>query len=103
MKNITFNEFFKIYNADEHIILDIRTDTKFLDSHVLDAINLSKGDVISKAHSLLDKKKQIYVYCNSGNSSKLITNILSNLGYDAFNLEGGFSEYISSKLNKNEH
>lgn len=96
MKNITFQEFLKKYNSNDHIILDIRKKEKFIDDHFPNAIHFVMGDILTNSH-ILDKNKEIYIYCNSGNSSKLATNILSNLGYNAYNLDGGFTQYLIQK------
>ena len=45
----------------------------------------------------LDKSKKYYIYCNRGQKSKEITDMLSNMGYDASNIEGGYLEYIKDK------
>ena len=42
----------------------------------------------------LDKTKNYYVYCRSGNRSGQACAIMKNLGFDkAFNLQGGFMNW----------
>lgn len=61
MKNITFEDFFKKYNLNKHIILDIRKKEKFIDDHLPNAIHFVIGDILTNTH-LLDKKKRfIYI------------------------------------------
>lgn len=96
MKSITFKEFLEKYNSNDHIVLDIRSKEKFNEDHVLNAVHFTMGNVLTNTH-LLDKNKEIYVYCNSGNSSKLATKILCDLGFNSYNLDGGFAQYLLHK------
>lgn len=78
----------KLMNENEYIILDVRTDEEFKESHLVDAINISY-DLIDENVDL-DKEKIIFVYCKSGNRSKIAYDKLIKLGYRVYDL-GAYS------------
>ena len=49
---------------------------------------------------MLDKSKEYFVVCNSGNKSKYVVDMLNSLGFKAFNIEGGLKGLLEDdKLN----
>ena len=79
----------KLMKENEYIILDVRTDEEFKESHLVDAINISY-DLIDENVDL-DKEKIIFVYCKSGNRSKIAYHKLIKLGYRVYDL-GAYSD-----------
>ena len=84
----------KLMKENEYIILDVRTDEEFKESHLVDAINISY-DLIDE-NIELDKEKIIFVYCNSGNRSKIAYDKLIKLGYRVYDL-GAYSNIYLPK------
>ena len=82
-------DFKKIMSENEYTIIDVRTKEEYELSHIVDAINIPY-DEIDKNISL-DKNKIIFVYCRSGARSEIAFKILSNLGYEVYDL-GAFSQ-----------
>lgn len=78
----------------EYIIVDVRTKEEYEDSHVVGAINIPYNDIDKDVN--LDKDKNIFVYCKSGNRSKIAFNELSELGYTVYDL-GAFEDIDLSK------
>ena len=74
----------KLLAEKEYIIVDVRTKEEYDISHVKDAINIPY-DVIDETIDL-DKDKNIFVYCKSGNRSKIAYNKLTSLGYTVYDL-----------------
>ncbi len=72
----------------DYIIVDVRTEEEFRESHIKDAINISYEKIDG---SELDKNKNIFVYCRSGKRSKIAFEKLKNLGYEVYDL-GAFAE-----------
>lgn len=84
-------------DKDEYVIYDIRDEYSFSFGSVENAINnpnLENRDIIPK-----DKK--IILCCKSGIVSKEIADELCDEGFDAYNLTGGYAEWVCEKL-KNE-
>ena len=51
--------------------------------------SLTASDNLDK----LDKSKPVYVHCHSGLRSYIACRLLSGLGFDAYNLSGGYRLY----------
>ena len=72
------------------IILDVRESDEYYQGHIKNAINLPVENIETID---LDKDKTIYVYCASGNRSKMATNELIDMGYtDVYDM-GGINNY----------
>lgn len=85
----TKEEMKTLMNNNEYIILDVRTKEEYSEGHIIDAINIPY-DNLNKDTSL-DKDKIIFVYCRSGNRSKIAFDTLTKLGYKVYDL-GSFSK-----------
>lgn len=79
----------KLMQENEYVILDVRTEEEYQESHIVNAINVPY-DLIDENINL-DKESVIFVYCKSGNRSKIAYDSLTNLGYTVYDL-GAFSE-----------
>ena len=91
-KTISYDEAYETMSANENIILlDVRTVEEYEDEHIVGAINIPIDD-ISESISL-DKEATIYVYCESGNRSKMATIKLNELGYTNVYDMGGINDY----------
>lgn len=94
MKHIEWKKVLELQDKN-NIVIDIRNaeivnKTKKVNDEV---INVNKEEFLSNNISL-DKNKKYYIYCNTGNSSQIITSLLINQGYDAYNIIGGFASYL---------
>lgn len=92
--NSNQNELEKLMIENEYIFVDVRTIEEYNESHIVGAINIPY-DKINKNINL-DKDKIIFVYCRSGNRSRVAYNTLTNLGYNVYDL-GAFSEIALPK------
>ena len=84
----------KYQQAPEAELLDVRTAGEFASGTINGARNL---DVTSpqfrNALQLLDKNKEYYVFCRSGNRSGSACDLLTAQGLKAYNLAGGIGEW----------
>ncbi len=74
------------------VILDVRTDAEVAAGIIPNAIHIDiyKGQLFVDEIEALDKSKNYYVYCRSGNRSGKACAIMLQLGFEnAYNLEGG--------------
>lgn len=73
-------------------LLDVRTTREYSNGRIDGFINIpldSLRDNLDK----LDKSKPVYVHCHSGLRSYIACRLLSGLGFDAYNLSGGYRLY----------
>ena len=86
----------KLNKDDNALILDVRTPEEFEAGYIPEAININiyEGQGFLDAVNKLDKSKNYYVYCRSGNRSRQACALMNNLGFDqAYNLEGGILDW----------
>jgi rhodanese-related sulfurtransferase len=76
--------------------LDVRTPEEVEDGVIGDAIHhdIYNPQAFMEALQGLDKSRNYYVYCRSGNRSGQACAIMSSLGFtNAYNLTGGILEW----------
>jgi rhodanese-related sulfurtransferase len=86
----------KLSNDDNAVILDVRTDAEVAEGIIPNAIHIDiyKGQGFIYKLEELDKSKNYYVYCRSGNRSGQACRIMEQLGFEnAYNLEGGILQW----------
>ncbi len=82
--NLTKEEITQVMAEKEYIILDVRTKEEYEKGHLVDSINYPYDEINETIE--LDKDKNIFVYCQSGNRSKMAFNTLKKLGYKVYDL-----------------
>lgn len=92
LKSINISELKKIISNIN--IIDIRNVSKYNDNHLPGAINIPKQILIKDYKKYLDKSKTYYIYCQSGISSTKICIYLNNLGYNVYNIIGGYENWV---------
>jgi len=97
MEDLTQEEWVsQLENDNNAVILDVRTDAEVADGIIPNAmhIDIHKGQGFIDELEALDKTKNYYVYCRSGNRSGQACAIMENLGFNnAYNLLGGMLEW----------
>lgn len=81
--------------ASTATMVDVRTMAEFNAGRRNEAVNIdvSMVDFDAKAKQILDVKKPVFVYCQSGVRSMNAANRLKGLGYIVlYNLDGGYSD-----------
>ena len=93
--NITAEEAKQIMDTEEgYIILDVRTQEEYDESHIPGAIVISYEEIAEKAEKVLtDKNQMILVYCRSGRRSKIAAEALVELGYTSIKEFGGIIDW----------
>lgn len=79
----------ELLNEKEYTIIDVRTKAEYEESHIKDAINIPYDEIDESID--LDKDKNIFVYCKSGQRSSVAYKKLSELGYGVYDL-GAFAQ-----------
>lgn len=93
----------KLAEDKNAVVLDVRTDNEVADGIIPNAIHIDiyKGQEFINELEDLDKEKNYYVYCRSGNRSGQACNIMEQLGFEnAYNLEGGMLEWTGDVVDK---
>ncbi|MGF7142900.1 rhodanese-related sulfurtransferase [Anaerotaenia torta] len=76
------------------IILDVRTQEEYEESHIKGALLLPDYEISEKAEEQLkDKNTALLVYCRSGRRSALAAQALSDLGYTSVYDFGGIIDW----------
>lgn len=75
---------YEIMAENEYIIIDVRTEEEYEESHLKEAINIPYDEIDKDIN--IDKKIVVFVYCRSGARSSIAFNTLTNLGYTVYDL-----------------
>lgn len=96
--DITIEELAKL-NAEEYILYDMRSDLDRSYGYIKNSLPLPEENKL-----LYDiekqKEKKIIVYCARGENSIEIAEKLCDMGYNAYNLKGGYAEWLREELKK---
>lgn len=97
-KHISAEDFSKL-DFNTVTLLDLREPDEVLVSGIDGAINLPFSQVFDKLDTV-PEDKPVVVFCHSGNWSEEVAEILSDRGYDAYTLDGGYTAYRELKEGK---
>ncbi len=81
---------------DNAFVLDVRAPEELEEGYIPNAANIDfyLGQDFLNEVEKLDKSKNYYVYCRSGNRSGQACAIMNSVGFkNAYNLEGGFMNW----------
>ncbi|MDC0463524.1 rhodanese-like domain-containing protein [Flavobacteriaceae bacterium] len=95
---ISIDEFIKFSKINEVQLVDVRTPKEYANGHILNSKNIDFLDTNFELYiKKLDKKLPIIVYCQSGGrSAKSALKLTSNSYVKVYDLEGGFSRWLSN-------
>lgn len=88
MNEITFNDFYQLYQKESLSVLDVREVEEFEALHLEDARNFPLSQ-LADTYEQLDKDNLYYVICKSGMRSARACQFLSEQGYEVINVQGG--------------
>lgn len=78
------------------VILDVRTTEEVEEGRIPNSIHMDiyRGQGFINDVEKLDKGKNYYVYCRTGNRSGQACRLMENMGFEnAYNLMGGITEW----------
>ncbi len=84
-------------NKEDYILVDVRTEEEFANGHVDGAINIPVDSLRDRLHEL-DPNKTIIEYCQVGLRGYVADRILSQYGYQVWNVTGGYKSASTSKF-----
>lgn len=92
-KSLPVEEFVDVIVDPNVQRLDVRTLAEYTEGHVPGSLNINVLDpqFVQMADSLLQKEKPVALYCRSGRRSKKAAELLSQAGYEVYELDSGFN------------
>ena len=88
MKEISFDEFYQLYQNEQHSLVDVREVEEFEALHLEGARNFPLSQ-LADTYKQLDKDQLYYVICKSGMRSARACQFLTEQGYEVINVQGG--------------
>ena len=94
-RQITQDEAKEMMDAGDVVVLDVREQSEYDESHIPGAVLLPVGtiDEESAAAVIPEKDSTVLVYCRSGNRSKTAAAALAELGYTGIYEFGGINTW----------
>ena len=92
MKEISFDEFYQLYQNEQLSLVDVREVDEFESLHLEGARNLPLSQ-LADTYEQLDKDQLYYVICKSGMRSARACQFLAEQGYDVINVQGGMTAF----------
>ena len=94
-EDLSGSEFRKKFEATKNaVLLDVRTAGEFSSGTIKGAKNIDfMAADFSKKIEQLDKSKEYFLFCRSGNRSGRACEIMSSNGFKSYNLAGGISAW----------
>ena len=86
-----------IKHDNRAVVLDVRTEIQYNEEHIVGAVNMPMNDFRDSAKiELLDENSNLYLHCNGGTRSVLLSSVLKRNGFHNIrNIEGGFKAVIN--------
>ncbi len=94
--DISVEEFEKL-DKSQCVIIDIRDNYAFTYGHIDGSVNVPQNEFNMEC-PYLDRDKKIIMCCRSGIISRQAAEELCETGYEAYNLAGGYAEWLSRQL-----
>lgn len=92
MKEITFNDFYQLYQNEQLSLVDVREVEEFQTLHLEGAQNLPLSQ-LADIYDQLDKDLLHYVICKSGMRSARACQFLAEQGYEVINVQGRMTAF----------
>lgn len=95
-KNLSSAQFEELIKSSEVQLVDVRTLAEHMEGHIPGSLNINVQDkeFAGCADDLLDKNKEVAVYCRSGKRSRIAAETLVKKGFKVYNLDKGILNWI---------
>ncbi len=97
---INYNEILK-QDASKYKIIDVRNAESYQYGHIINAINIPSEQIKEKAKDF-DASKIYYLYCRNGKLSGQCVQMLREMGLEAYCIEGGYIEWLRTRVDSDE-
>jgi NADPH-dependent 2,4-dienoyl-CoA reductase/sulfur reductase-like enzyme/rhodanese-related sulfurtransferase len=75
------------------VLVDVRTPEEFAGGAIADAVNIPLDDLRSRVAEIADRR--VIVHCQVGQRGHTAASLLTHLGIDAVNLDGGYRTWLT--------
>lgn len=96
-KNLTSAQFEQLIKNPAVQLVDTRTAAEFNENHIPGSLNINVKDEEGfpvAVDELLDKNREVAVYCRSGRRSRAAAELLVKKGFKVYNLDKGILEWM---------
>ena len=90
---------------DTYVLIDIRDEGSTLYGGIPNARTIPAGKLVMDVEQQLggiDKAKKLVIYCQRGEKSVEIAEMIEKYGWESYSLKGGYNAYLMSLLAKEE-
>lgn len=94
MREVTVSDLSRL-NSDEYLVVDVRDANSFSYGCIPGSVNVPAKDVLK---TNLPKNKKLFICCQRGIVSGEIAEKLFESGYDAYELKGGYAEWLKAHI-----
>jgi tRNA 2-thiocytidine biosynthesis protein TtcA len=91
----------KQMSPEEYVLVDVRDQTAYNHGFIPGALNIEK-EALLNGNTSLPRDKKIILYCLKGIISEEAAVYLSEKGYEAYNLRGGYGEWLLRAMEKED-
>ncbi|WP_440874978.1 rhodanese-like domain-containing protein [Thalassotalea sp. PLHSN55] len=101
IKQLSAQELTFLVNRKDGLVLDIRAEKDFKQSHILDAKHISQEKINNNDFASLEKHKDkpIIVVCTAGITASKVANQLSKAGFSQVSLlKGGMNSWLNASM-----
>ena len=95
VKNFHWHDVASLSRDGSVTLLDVRTPAEREQGFIEGFASIPLDELRDRAEEELDKAKPVYVHCHSGLRSYIACRILTGMGFDCYNLSGGYRLYAS--------
>lgn len=96
-KNLTSAQFEELIKNPNVQLVDVRTLAEHMEGHIPGSLNINVKDkegFPTAVDELLDKGREVAVYCRSGRRSRTAAELLVKKGFKVYNLYKGILNWI---------
>ena len=96
-KNLTSAQFEELIKSPNVQLVDVRTLAEHMEGHIPGSLNINVKDeegFPTAVDELLDKGREVAVYCRSGRRSRTAAELLVKKGFRVYNLDKGILNWI---------
>ena len=98
-KNLTSAQFEELIKNPNVQLVDVRTLAEHMEGHIPGSLNINVKDeegFPEAVDELLDKGREVAVYCRSGRRSRTAAELLVKKGFKVYNLDKGILNWIDA-------
>jgi len=97
MRSISVEQLGDVIEKENSKLIDLRDNYVYQLGTIPTAINVPSNFLMMMPEKYLDKNTTYYLFCDYGVKSGKVVHYLEQLGYQVFNITGGYHSYQAAK------